>query len=273
MFQTRIAAAIGIAALLAGCAAQQAQSDAPAGSESSGQPAVATTKPVAKPHVLHHGSRLRNNVALTLDADYSPSAKARVASGAYPRQVNQAAIDYLTSTGTAATIFATGMWAETYAADLKSLASHPNFEFGNHTWNHDAWTRTCYGLPYIGDDSAKRESLQQTNRAIAQQTGTVPFYVRMPGLCQSKDDERLMASEGLQTVNTDVSTTDAFATNAAATARKMLKSAKPGSILLMHLNGAPNAPVTADILKILVPGLKAKGLNPVTLSVLMGSGS
>jgi len=49
----------------------------------------------------------------------------------------------------------------------------------------------------------------------------------------------------------------------------MLKQVKPGSILLMHLNGAPNAPVTAAILKVLIPGLKAKGLTPVTLSTLL----
>ena len=91
----------------------------------------------------------------------------------------------------------------------------------------------------------------------------------MPGLCQNHSDVKLMATEGLQLVNTDVSTTDAFATNPSAVAQAMLKQVKPGSILLMHLNGPPNAPVTAGILKVLIPGLKAKGLTPVTLTTLL----
>ena len=120
-----------------------------------------------------------------------------MAAGTYPKQVNQDAIDVPTETKTPATVFATGMWATTYQKELAKLAANPNFELANHTWNHDAWTKTCYGLPYIGSDQAKHESLQQTNRAITQATGKAVAYVRMPGLCQNHSDVKLMASEGL----------------------------------------------------------------------------
>lgn len=226
-----------------------------------------------KSKIIHHGPRSQNKVAITLDADFSPSAKARVESGEYPKQVNQAAIDYLIRTQTPATIFATGMWAQAYAAEMKALAARPEFEFANHTWNHDAWTRTCYGLPYVGDDHAKRDSVQRTNQTIIENGGNAPLYARMPGLCQSKSDQQLLAAEGLRTVNTDVPASDAFAKDPMAAANKMLELVKPGSILILHLNGAPNVPVTAEMLKILVPGLKAKGLEPVTLSDLLGQAS
>jgi len=252
--------------LSAGCSGQGQGTP----TESPGTPTATTgvATPV-KARAIRNGPRNVNAVAITLDADYSPSAQAHVASGTYRKQVNQAAIDVLTSTNTAATIFATGMWATTYGKDLAKLAANPNFELGNHTWNHDAWTKTCYGLPYVGSDQVKRESLQQTNQAITRVTGKPVSFVRMPGLCQNHSDVKLMATEGLQLVNTDVSTTDAFATNPSAVAQAMLKQVKPGSILLMHLNGPPNAPVTAGILKVLIPGLKAKGLTPVTLTTLL----
>ncbi len=259
-----IAAAV---AVTVGCSIQSQGSPE---SESSSSPSATTaTSSAVKARAIRNGPRNVNAVAITLDADYSPSAQAHVAAGTYPKQVNQDAIDVLTETKTPATVFATGMWATTYQKELAKLAANPNFELANHTWNHDAWTKTCYGLPYIGSDQAKHESLQQTNRAITQATGKAVAYVRMPGLCQNHSDVKLMASEGLQLVNTDVPTTDAFATNPSAVAKSMLKQVKPGSILLMHLNGAPNAPVTAAILKVLIPGLKAKGLTPVTLSTLL----
>ena len=79
-----------------------------------------------------------------------------------------------------------------------------------------------------------------------------------------------MASEGLQTVNTDVSTTDAFATNAAATAIKDAEVSETGLDPAHASQWCTQRAGDGDILKILVPGLKAKGRTR-TLSVLMGS--
>jgi hypothetical protein len=38
----------------------------------------------------------------------------------------------------------------------------------------------------------------------------------------------------------------------------------------MHLVGAPNAPATAAALRTILPGLKQRGLHPVTLQKLLG---
>ena len=43
------------------------------------------------------------------------------------------------------------------------------------------------------------------------------------------------------------------------------------STLLLHLNGAPNAPATLQIVQQLLPMLSERGLQPVTLSELLGS--
>ncbi len=263
----RVAVACGLAGILASCSISAAPNEsAPPTADVSPQP-IAVSK--VKPRTIRHGPRSVNRVAITLDADYSPSAAEHVDNGTYPRQVNTAAIKFLEESKTPATVFVTGMWAQKYSEYLQRLARNPIFELGNHTWNHDAWTRTCYGLPYVGSEEAKRDGLQKTNQVVKDLTGKTLFYARLPGLCHTKSDDQLIASEGLQSVNMDVSTTDAFATNAQEVAKGMLKQAKPGSIFLMHLNGAPNAPVTAEILRILVQGLKAKGLEPVTLEALL----
>jgi len=218
-----------------------------------------------------NGPRSINKVALTLDADYSPAAATRVETGEYPRQVNSAAIKYLTASDTSATFFVTGMWAQTYQSELTRLAANPRFELANHTFNHDAWTKSCYGLPYIGDSVAKLTSLKRTADIVREATGRSMPYARLPGLCHNRSDERLIADAGMRSVDTDVATSDAFATNPRAVANAMLSEVKPGSILLFHLNGAPNAPVTAEVLKLVVPGLKARGLTPVTLSELLAA--
>lgn len=263
----RVAVTVGLVGVLASCSISAAPD------ESTPPTADATPQPIAqnkvKAHTIRHGPRSVKRVAITLDADYSPSAAERVGNGTYPRQVNTAAIKFLEESKTPATIFVTGMWAQKYEGDLRRLARNPMFELGNHTWNHDAWTKTCYGLPYIRTDEDKREGLRRTNQIVNAVTGKSLQYARLPGLCHNKSDEQLIAGESLQSVDTDVSTTDAFATNPASVAAGMLKQVKPGSILLMHLNGAPNAPVTAEILRILVAGLRAKGLEPVTLETLL----
>ncbi len=220
---------------------------------------------------IRNGPRSINEVAITLDADYSPAVAARVATGEYPPQVNSAAIKYLTASDTSATVFVTGMWAQTYRSELKRLAANPRFELANHTFNHDAWTRSCYGLPYIGDSAAKVASLTRTNDVVREATGRSMSYARLPGLCHNRVDEQLIADVGMRSVDTDVTTSDAFATNAAAVAKAMLSKVQPGSILLFHLHGAPNAPITTEILKLVVPGLKARGLTPVTLSELLAA--
>lgn len=262
----------GLMVAVAGCTvsgADQPRTDHSMATTPPGVSPEATPIPLTGAKSVRHGPRSKNNVAITLDADYSPAAAARVASGEYPRQVNSSAIDYLSSTGTAATIFVTGMWAEKYQKQLVELAANDSFELANHTYNHDAWTRKCYGLPYVGDDAAKVASLLQTNTAVSELTGKSMAFVRFPGLCHNPTDEQIVNEAGMRSVDADVSTSDAFATNPAAVAKSMLAQVKPGSILVFHLIGPPNAPVTTGILKRVVPMLKRRGLTPVTLSELL----
>lgn len=233
-------------------------------------PTPTPTTPVAvAPEVIKNGPRDGSNkVALTFDADLAPDSLRRVQAGTIPAQINVEVLDYLEQTNTPATVFVTGMWAQQYPGGMQRLAANPLYEVGNHSWDHMAWTAGCYGLPVLpGNASAE---VSDTAEAIKAYTGTYPKFFRFPGLCHDDADVALVAANGERVVDTDISGSDAFAKNGAAVASSILNQVQPGSIIVLHLNGAPNAGTTAEIVRNLVPALKEQGLQPVTLSGLLG---
>jgi peptidoglycan/xylan/chitin deacetylase (PgdA/CDA1 family) len=80
--------------------------------------------------------------------------------------------------------------------------------------------------------------------------------------------------DGMTLVTWDVSAKDWVETDPARLARNILARAEPGSIILLHdgLDGFPGADrsVVVEALPAILDGLKAKGLTPVTLDVLLG---
>ena len=55
-----------------------------------------------------------------------------------------------------------------------------------------------------------------------------------------------------------------------AVEQMVLDQVEPGSIVVMHLNGAPNAPVTLEALTRLIPELRHRGYRLVSLTDLLG---
>lgn len=226
-------------------------------------------KPVP-PVAVTNGDRSVAKVALTFDADLSNHTLNRILQGTMPEQYNTPVVDYLESTGTPATMFVTGLWAERYPSAMQRFAANEIFEVANHTYSHEAWTPNCYQLPYVTDTSAKQTQLTATNDVIASYTGEKPRYFRFPGLCHNPDDVAMVASAGLVPVDTDIAGSDAFAKNPQAVAQSIAAQAQNGSVILLHLNGAPNASGTLQIVEQLVPLLQQRGLQPVTLGELLG---
>lgn len=209
----------------------------------------------------------RAEVAITLDADLSEHTLYRIRQGSVPAQVNFAVLDYLEFTGTPSTVFVTGLWALEYPDVMDRMAANPLYELANHSWDHSAWTTDCYGLPTVQGDPAVQ--VQMTAEVIRQHTGDYPSFFRFPGLCHDQAHVDFVAQLGERTVDFDLSGSDAFAKSPSAVAQSLLSQVRPGSIIVLHLNGAPAAPVTAEVLAELVPGLTAMGLQPVTMTDLM----
>lgn len=241
---------------------------ATAAASPSPSPAGATPTPVT-PEVIANGPRDVPKVAITFDTAYSEETAGLVASGVIGPQYNSAVLDYLDATGTPATVFVTGLWAEQYPDAMKRLAGTKTIELGNHTWSHAGWSGECYGLPPVSDTVAASFEIARTAQLIAGYTGAPPTHIRFPALCHDPEDVALAAKMGETTVDADVSYNDTGVTDPSAAVAGILEQTQPGSIILLHLNGPPNTPATVQMLNELVPALKARGLTPVTVKELL----
>ena len=175
----------------------------------------------------------------------------------------------LRASHTPATIFMTGLWPIAHPGPAHELARDPLFEIENHSLDHSAFTEPCFGLPPVRGLAAKRDEVATTADTLAGLTGAQPRYFRFPGGCHTADDVRLVASLGEQPVQWDVVSGDPYLRDPAAIAQKVISGARPGSIVVMHLVGAPNAPATAAALRIILPALRQRGLRPVKLERLL----
>ncbi len=227
--------------------AQKAQQDLAA---SAAPPAPALT-PVT-PEVVSHGRRDRKEIALTFDAcsTRSPSR--------YDERVTRALLD----AGVPATIFLGGSWAKEEAAQVRELARHPQFELANHTYTHPH-------LPALKDDARVRAELSRTQAEVTALTGHTPRWFRPPYGEYDQRVVRIAAELGLTTIEYDLPSGDP---DAHATKEKLvhwvLSQAKPGSIVVMHINHVTFH--TSEALPDIIAGLRQRGFTLVTVGQLVG---
>ena len=220
--------------------------------------------------MVFHGARDSGMVALTFDADMTPGMRRSLKAGRIKSSFDHRIIDTLHATKTPATIFATGMWVEEYPKETKRLAADPLLEFGNHSYEHSAFAAPCYGLPVL--PSKDRASDVRHTTAVLDEyvPGHTPYF-RFPGGCHDKGAVRAVLDADLTPVQWDVISGDAFGTDPKAIVHTVLTEARGGSIVIMHLNGAPTAPETHAALPKIIGGLRGKGLRMVKLSDLLSA--
>jgi peptidoglycan/xylan/chitin deacetylase (PgdA/CDA1 family) len=230
-------------------------------------------QPRPRAALVEHGPRRGHDVALTFDADMTRAMLAKVRGGAPSVGYDPEIVRELRASHTPATIFMTGLWPTAHPGPARRLAGDRLFEIENHTYDHSAFSAPCYGLPVVGGgESGKRAEVEHTASVLARLTGREPAYLRFPGGCHSPADVALVASLGEQPLQWDVISGDAYLRDPAAVARQTLAGVKPGSIVVMHLVGAPTAPATAAALRTVLPALRQRGLRPVKLERLLGGG-
>ncbi|ATW51272.1 polysaccharide deacetylase family protein [Streptomyces peucetius] len=211
-------------------------------------------------------SATAKTVALTFDADMTADQGPRAARG--ERFDNPALIDTLRKLKVPSTVFMTGRWAEEYPAQAKAIGTDPLFEIANHSYSHHSFSSPCYGLPEIGAE----DMLADVRRAFTafEQAGArnvVPYF-RFPGGCYDDAALRAVAPAGVTTVQWDVVSGDAFATDADAVAEQVLGQVEPGSLVVMHCTRSA-APVTEEAVRHIVPELRRRGYRLVKVSELM----
>jgi peptidoglycan-N-acetylglucosamine deacetylase len=201
--------------------------------------------------VLSHGSRDERLVALTFDA-----CSSRKDTSGY----DAAIIDILIEKNVPATLFLGGKWMEEHPAAVRFLASRPQFEIGNHTYSHPHLTR-------IPDDSI-RWQFRETEKILRSLTGRGTRMFRAP--YGEIDDRvvRLGASEGLQTIQYDLASGDPDKSfTRERLSRYVIRSARNGSIVVMHMN--EHGWHTAEALPAIIDALRSRGFTFVTVDALL----
>lgn len=136
---------------------------------------------------------------------------------------------------------------------------------GNHSYNHGAFSYLDPGYP----------ELAHTENVFRDQLRRCPALFRPPHGTHTPFMSRTVDRAGMTLVTWDVSAKDWVETDAVALAKHILEKVRRGSIILLHdsIDGEPgaNRSVVVQALPAILEGLKAKGLEPVTLDKLLGT--
>jgi len=229
--------------------------------------------PRPRPRVIDQGPRDRRRVVLTFDADMTREHLARLrrdpgASSWFDARV----LEELERTRTRATMFLAGLWARAHPDVARRMARSPLFEIANHSLTHRAFETPCFGLEPVGRATEKRGEVVRSSEIIKAVTGETPYYFRFPGGCHSRADLEAVAAAGEQPLGWDVVGGDPAQPDPDVIVDNVLSDVKPGSIVVLHIVGEPNAPATAKALPEIISGLRERKYEFVTLAELLSSG-
>jgi peptidoglycan/xylan/chitin deacetylase (PgdA/CDA1 family) len=194
-------------------------------------------------HTDPHGDRRRPQIALTFDDGPHPVHTAPL-------------LDALAELDAPATFFVVGKDVEANPGLVARIAGEGH-ELGNHTYHHRY-------LPLARSRRVEHE-LRATDRAIERVTGTVPTLARPPWGGRSPRNVRVFRRLHKRLVLWDVNSFDWKGKPAAHVALRVLERARPGSIILMH-EARDGGETTIEAVRMLVPALRARGFELVTVS-------
>lgn len=219
--------------------------------------------------VIFHGPRDKKKIALTFDAEMTDYMKANLQSGKVKSSYDKRIVDILNKTNTKATFFLTGMWIELYPNVTQELSQNPLFELGSHSYSDTSFQGYCFGLKQI-PDTLDIEEIGATEKLLREYAGIDNQLFRFPGGCYSPHDVQVVNDANDIVVHWDVKGSDGFNDNAKLIEKNVVDNVQNGSIIILHLNGAPTAPKTADALPEIISSLKAKGYEFVKVNELLG---
>jgi peptidoglycan/xylan/chitin deacetylase (PgdA/CDA1 family) len=223
-------------------------------------PPPAPAPPPLPPHEPFRGARsllpIRNvatsdpAVALTFDACATRSHRYT-----FDRKV----FDVLKRERLPATIFVSGRWVEGHPDVMAELSGDPLVEFGDHSYDH----------PHMSHLPVARivEEIDQTEAALARY-GKHSVAFRPPFGEWSSRLIYVVQDLRLPTVTWDVVSGDPSAkTTTEGMVRNVVSKARPGSIIVFHING--RGLKTAQALPTIVRELRERGFRFVHVSDLM----
>lgn len=179
--------------------------------------------------------------------------------------------------GARATFFAGGKWLRSHPERALQLLADPRFELGHHGWTHAnmrtappqerarqvRWTEAQF--------AALRAELSRRLAAQGLPAAAPPLLrlFRLPYGRGGADTAAWLNARGLAVIQWDV-VGEGFGGDAAERARSIAAASRPGSIILLHANCVPKD--TAQVVRLLLPQLAARGLSPATVGELLSAG-
>lgn len=231
-------------------------------------PTPAPGPPPTEMPVVLHGPRTAKRVALTFDADMTTGMRARLRDGRQDSYYNADLIAVLRRLHVPATLFLTGMWMQEYPDVTRDLAADPLFELGTHSQSHRGFTADCYGLGAVPPGEMLAEVTEPV-RILAGLDDHPTRWFRFPGGCYDARALRRTAAAGVTAIGTDLAGGDGHAPSARAIVDTVLGAVRPGAIVTMHMHGGPVVPLTDEAVALLVPALRARGYELVTVTDLL----
>ncbi len=199
------------------------------------------------PQMIRHLASGDRSIALTFDACQTQK----------PAGYDAAIIHILRETHTPATLMLGGRWMETHPDATRDLGSDSLFELGSHSYLH----------PHMKGLSRERivEELQRTQDVMYRLTGKQGTLFRPPYGEYDENLVRTAGEMGLRCMLWNLVTGDPDRhVTANAILRAVHAEARPGSIIIMHVNG--RGWHTAEALPAVIHDLRAQGYRFVKVS-------
>lgn len=200
--------------------------------------------------VLSRGPREGNRVSLTFDDGPDPATTPRL-------------LDLLDETGARACFFVTGQAAGCHPSLLQAIKERGH-ELGNHSHTHDTLLMLRSTARVAREVDAAQEVLEA--HRVRTRIFRPPAGITNPRL------RSVLAERDLICVTFSLRAGDAGNRRIRNLAQKILRGARPGDVILLH-DRKPAPPHSVEEwlaeVRVLLEGLRARGLEPVPLSILL----
>lgn len=196
-------------------------------------------------------------IALTLDACGRSSKN---------KEYDQKLIDYLIRRKIPATLFFSGRWIDHHKQLALQLAKNPLFEIENHGLKHKPLSidgKSAYGIAGTRNAKEAKKEIEKNGDKVASLVGHQPRFFRS-GTAHCDEAGVKIANElGYQVVNFTING-DFGATASKEKIVKNFLSAKPGAIIICHMNHPEGQ--TAEGVMAAIPLLEKSGYRFVLLA-------
>lgn len=197
-------------------------------------------------------------IALTFDACGGPKGSG----------VDERLLAFLEQERIPATLFINGRWIAANRERFAQLASVPWFEIANHGQNHQPASvsgRSAYHIKGTASVAELVDEVAHNARTIERLTGQAPRFFRAGTAYYDEVAVAIIGELGETAAGYSV-LGDAGATYSAQQVEQALRAARPGDIVLLHMNH-PTSGTAAGVIAA-VPQLREAGYRFVRLSDL-----